>query len=53
MGDAILRGAETVVDRLIGRTLVYGLLTALLAGVYATVCSWSAGCWIRPPATQP
>ena len=41
------------IDWIISRTLVYGLLTAVLAGVYVTGCSLAAGCSTRPPVTRP
>jgi hypothetical protein len=41
------------IDRLINRTLVYGLLTALLIGVYAGLVFLLGQLLDRPPATPP
>jgi hypothetical protein len=54
VGIAVLRYRLYEIDRLINRTLVYGLLTALLGGVYASVVlvlAWLfGGLGAQPPS---
>ena len=52
LGASVLRYRLYELDRIISRTLAYGLLTLLLAGGYALVAPWcSAGCWAATPAS--